>query len=124
MKTTAITAVLALTLATGAGASALASYICMAEVVETGEHDEGNSTMMVTLNILQVMEDRAGYGMDFFTYRVPESLVRVELLGVSRPLEEGALIEVVFDHVSGIVPGSDGNIEDYQTETWKLLCIL
>jgi hypothetical protein len=124
MRTAVIITALTLTLATGAGASALASYILTAEVVDAGEHDAGNSTMMVTLNILQVTEDRAGYGMDFFTYRIPETIISVELLGVSRPLKEGALIEVVFNHVSGIVPGSDGNIEDYQIETWELLAIL
>ena len=50
--------------------------------------------------------------MDFFTCRDPETLVSVKLPGVSRPLEEGTLIEVVFDHVSGIVPGYGGNIVD------------
>ncbi len=93
-------------------------------MVDAGEHDAENNTMRVTLNILEVTEDLAGYGMDVFSYLIPETQISVDLQEVSRPIEEGALIEVVFYHVSGIVPGSDGNIEDHQIETWELLCIL
>lgn len=125
MKATVIKAVLVILLATGAEASAVASYLCIARVTGVAGYDAEASTMRVTLDVLKVTEDLTGYGREYFKGYLLESPFSIELQGVSQEMEEGTLIEAAFVHVSGIMPpDDDGSIREYQSERWELKSIL